>query len=359
MPPNRAVKNNFSISKNRITKAYLIAITLTIIGALFSLSTGSVYVKPANILAIVLKQIPIMDSGISKVWSSTDESIILYIRLPRLILAFLVGAELSAAGVIYQGIFRNPMADPYIIGASSGASLGAAIAIVFFSGMTLFGMGLTPLFAFAGALLTIVIVYGISKIAGRTYTFTLLLAGIAISSFISAFVSFLMYFSDEKLHQIYSWVLGSFSSQGWNEVFLNLPYGICGIALGYLNLRALNILQLGENTAFFTGVDTEHIKRVCLGAASLLTAAAVAVSGVIGFVGLVIPHITRIIIGPDHRSLYPLSAIIGGLYLMLADTVARVILSPTEVPVGIITALLGGPFFLFLLFGKKNRNYIM
>lgn len=221
------------------------------------------------------------------------------------------------------------------------------------------GIGIVPVFAFAGAFLTIILVYSISKIGGRTYSFTLLLAGVAISSFISALVSFLMYFSNEKLQQIYSWILGSFSSQGWEQVLLNIPYGALGLALGYLNLRDLNILQMGESTAFFTGVDTERLKKVCLGTASVLTAAAVAVSGVIGFVGLVIPHIIRIIIGPNHKLLYPLSATVGGLYLMLADTLSRVILSPTEVPVGIITALLGGPFFLFLLFGRKNKQYTM
>ena len=337
--------------------SYIVVIVAIFVGGIISLGAGSVQIPPMTILKILLHKIPLLGSKVIPFWSLTDEAIVLKLRLPRIILSILVGAELSAAGVLYQGIFRNPMADPYIIGASSGASLGASIAILFFSRITFLGMGSVPFFAFMGAFLTIFLVYSLAGIGGRTYSFTLLLSGIAVSSFISALVSFLMYFSDDKLQQIYFWLMGSFASQGWTEVILNLPYGIAGFILASWNLRALNILQLGEDTAFFTGVDTELLKKLSLGAASLLTASAVAVSGIIGFVGLIIPHITRLVVGHDYKRLFPLSALIGGLYLMLADTLSRVIIAPTELPVGILTALFGGPFFLYLLFRKKNKNY--
>lgn len=338
-------------------KIYLAMFFAVVGGGIFALSIGTVKIPPVTILKMFVHKIPIIGSHIIPSWTSVEESIILQLRLPRIILSILVGAELSAAGVIYQGIFRNPMADPYIIGASAGASLGATLAILLFSGMKILGVGSIPFFAFIGAFVTIFLVYNLASIGGRTYSFTLLLSGIAVSSFISALVSFFMYFSDQKLHQIYFWLMGSFSYQGWSEVILNLPYGITGFILAFWKLRELNILQLGEDTAFFTGVDTERLKKVNLAAASILTASAVAVSGIIGFVGLIIPHITRLIAGPDYRRLFPLSAMVGGFYLMLADTLSRVIIAPTELPVGILTALFGGPFFLYLLFQKKNKNY--
>jgi len=344
-------------AKKRIARIYLILLVLALFGTFFSLGVGAVKVPPSDILKIILSRVPALKDKVAPTWTESHEVIILKLRLPRIILTFLVGAELSAAGVIYQGIFRNPLADPYIIGASSGASLGAALAILLFSGMSLLGVGPIPLFAFTGSLLTVIVVYVVAGITGRANSNTLLLSGVAVSSFISALVSFLMYFSDQKLHQIYFWLLGSFSSQGWKEVYINLPYGIAGFLVGLCNLRALNIFQLGENTAFFTGVDIELMKKISLAAASLLTASAVSVSGVIGFVGLIIPHVVRMIVGPDHRKLYPMSALAGGIYLMLADTVSRIVIAPTELPVGILTALFGGPFFLYILMRNAKRDF--
>lgn len=340
-------------------RKYTALIAAIIFGGILALGIGSVSISPVIIMKIIIHKIPFLGRNVTADWSYSQEAILLQLRLPRIVLSFLVGAELSAAGVIYQGIFRNPMADPYVIGASSGASLGATLAILLFSGLKIWGIGSVPFFAFLGSAVTIVVVYVISSVGGRTYSFTLLLAGIAVSSFISALVSFFMYFSDNKLHQIYFWLLGSFSSQGWDDVILNLPYGVAGYIIGVLNLRALNLMQLGEETAFSTGVDVELTKKVSLAAACLLTASAVSVSGIIGFVGLIIPHITRLIIGPDHRKLFNFSALVGGLYLMIADTFSRVIISPTELPVGILTALFGGPFFIYLLFKKKNKDYRM
>ena len=345
------------LTTNKEYRVYLLVTMGIVAGFIFSLGIGSVYVPPGEIAKMILNRLPLLAGKITRDWSATNEAIVLQLRLPRVILAFMIGSQLSAAGVIYQGVFRNPMADPYIIGASTGASLGASLGILFFPALKVFGVGSTPLFAFLGSAGTVFLVYSLASIGGRTYSFTLLLSGVAVSSFMSAIVSFLMYFSDDKLRRIYVWMMGSFSSQGWNEIYINLPYALVGFLMAYWNLRYLNILQLGEETAFFTGVDTERLKKVTLSAAALLTASAVAVSGVIGFVGLIIPHITRMIIGPDYRQLLPLSSLIGGLYLMLADTVSRVIIAPTELPVGVLTALFGGPFFIYLLFQKKNRDY--
>lgn len=338
-------------------KAYGLVIAAIILGGILALATGSVAIEPLKIVKILLHKIPGIGPLISVDWTLAEESIIWQIRMPRIILALLVGGELSAAGVIYQGIFRNPMADPYVIGASSGASLGATLAILMFSGVKILGVGSVPLFAFVGAAATIVLVYAIANAGGRADSSTLLLSGIAVSSFLTALVSFFMYFSGNKLQNIYFWLMGSLASQGWSGVILNFPYGVVGLVIGSFNLRALNILQLGENTAFFTGVDTELTKRICLLSASLLTASAVSVSGVIGFVGLIIPHITRIIAGPDHHRLFPISALIGGFYLMMADTLSRTIIQPTELPVGILTSLLGGPFFMYLLLKRKKGSY--
>lgn len=347
--------NYINLEKNKSRRIYLALILCIMIVCVFSLGLGSVRIAPLNIIKMFLYRLPGINSKIIKNWPDIQEAIIFKLRLPRIILSFLVGAELSTAGVLYQGVFQNPMADPYIIGASAGASLGAAIAIAFFSQIKIWGISPITIFAFLGSIFTVFIVYNISSIKGRTYSFTLLLSGVAISSFISALVSFLMYFSNEKLHQIYFWLLGSFSFQGWKEVLLNLPYGIIGFILGSITLRSLNIMQLGEDTAFFSGVDTEALKKVSLISASLLTASAVAVSGVIGFVGLIIPHVTRLIIGPDNRRTFFVSAMVGGLYLTIVDTISRIIIQPTELPVGILTAIFGGPFFLHLLFKKKKQ----
>jgi iron complex transport system permease protein len=337
-------------------KICMLTIVLIIFGVILSLVVGPVYISPVSIIKILIQKVSLLKARQFSL-SITERDIIVYLRLPRIVLAFLVGAELSAAGVIYQGVFRNPMADPYIIGSSAGASLGATLAIIFLPGYKIFGIGPIPFFAFIGALTTVFLVYSLASMGGRTYSQTLLLAGIAVGSFITALVSFFMSYSTNQLHRIYFWIIGNFSFQGWNEIKLNIPYAAIGFLIGLFNLRALNILQLGEDTAFFTGVDVERLKKVSLVSAALLTASAVSVSGIIGFVGLVVPHIVRILIGPDHRRLFVLSSLIGGLYLMLADTISRVIIKPSELPVGILTALLGGPFFLYLLFLKKNKDY--
>ncbi|GAB7015115.1 FecCD family ABC transporter permease [Methanogenium cariaci] len=262
------------------------------------------------------------------------------LRLPRVIAAILVGAGLAAAGTAMQGLFRNSMADPYIIGTSAGGAFGAAVTIVFLGGLFL------PLFAFFGAIGSTFMVYAIATRNGRASVETLLLTGIAISMFFSSILSFLMYSAGKSLHQIVFWLMGGFWNVSWNDVWLGLLIPVGGILLIFF-ARDLNILSLGEEDALHLGVNVEQFKRILLFVSSALTAVAVSIAGAIGFIGLITPHVMRLIVGPDHRILFPTSMLAGGFFLLLADTLARSFLG--EMPVGVITSFVGAPFFIMLL----------
>lgn len=270
----------------------------------------------------------------------TSYLIVYSIRLPRVIAAVLVGAGLAAAGAAMQGLFRNSMADPYIIGTSSGGAFGAAFTIVFLGG------ALLPVFAFFGAIGSTFLVYAIATRHGRAPVETLLLTGIAISMFFSSILSFLMYSAGNSLHQIVFWLMGGLWNVSWNDVWLGLLIPIGGILLIDL-ARDLNILSLGEEDALHLGVNVEQFKRVLLFLSSALTAVAVSIAGSIGFIGLITPHVIRLIVGPDHRILFPASMLAGGLFLLIADTLTRSFLG--EMPVGVITSFVGAPFFIMLL----------
>jgi iron complex transport system permease protein len=273
----------------------------------------------------------------------TQETIVRDIRLPRILLGAIVGFALSTAGAIMQGFFRNPMADPSIIGVSSGAAVGAVATIAF---PLVFPFGLQAA-AFVGALLAAFGVYVIATENGRTPVATLLLAGIAIQTFLGAVISYMLLQSGESLEEAILWLMGHLQYSSWGRIEETLPVTLLffGILLAYA--RDLNVLLLGEEDAHALGIDVERTKRLLLAGSSVITAAAVAVAGVIGFVGLIVPHMMRLIVGPDHRILIPTSALAGATFLVLADTVARS--GPAEVPVGIVTAAVGAPFFLFLL----------
>ncbi|MDD4132751.1 MAG: iron chelate uptake ABC transporter family permease subunit [Methanocorpusculum sp.] len=281
-------------------------------------------------------------SGLSLLTFDSEmiQKLLFEVRLPRVLGALLVGGGLAAAGCVMQGLFRNPMADPYIIGTSTGGALGAACAIVFLGGL------LMPLFAFIGAAASTITVYIISKRNGRMAVETLLLSGIAVSLFLSAMLSFIMYMSGNSLHQIMFWMMGGFWNMYWDDVRLALLIPVAAIIL-YVFSRDLNVMALGEEEAIHLGVNTERTKKILLLVSTFITAIAVSVSGCIGFVGLIIPHIMRIFTGPDHRILLPASMLAGSILLIWADTVARSL--PIEIPVGIITAFLGAPFFIYLL----------
>lgn len=280
-------------------------------------------------------------------------AIIWNIRLPRIILCFIVGGALAVCGAAYQGIFKNPMADPFILGVSSGAALGAAIGIVLGFEATLLGLGGKTLLAFAGAILTIFLVYAISRVGRRVPISNLLLSGIAVSQTLSAFMSIIMIFNINDMQQIMFWTMGSFNGKGWAQVKIVLPFIVIGTLFLLTTVRELDIMLLGEDTAMQLGVDTEKLKRRVLIASSVIVGAAVSVTGIIGFVGLVVPHVVRIISGPKHRVLIPFSMVFGGAFLVFCDTLARSLLSQ-EMPVGVITAAFGGPFFIFLL--RRQRK---
>jgi len=310
-------------------------------------------VGPVNIPSFTVLQILFGQMFSSRSWPPVYEVILLNVRLPRVLLCALVGSALSVAGTTMQALFRNPMASPYILGISSGAAFGASLAIVL--GISLVtGIYAVPLMAFLFALLTVFLVYGIAKVRGRTPVETLLLTGIAVASLFSALVSFMLYVAGEKLSRIVFWLMGGFWASDWNKVVIASPLILLGIAATFLFSRHLNLILMGEETALNLGLEVETFKKIILVFASLITAAAVSVCGIIGFVGLIIPHAMRIVVGPNHRILLPSSCLVGAMFLVWVDTLARTIIQPTELPIGIITALLGVPFFLYLLRKRKR-----
>jgi len=272
---------------------------------------------------------------------ATSETIVRQIRLPRIVLGATVGFALAAAGTVMQGFFRNPLADPSIIGVSSGAALGAVAAIVFAATLPL------PVMAFIGALLAAFAVYAIATRNGETPVATLLLAGVAIQTFLGAVISFMLVQAGESLREAVFWLMGHLHNSTWAEVEVTLPLAVLTVGVLYAYAHDLNVLLLGEADAHALGIEVERTKRILLALASVVTAAAVAVAGVIGFVGLVVPHVMRLLVGPDHRILLPTSALAGASFLVTADTLARS--GTAEVPVGIVTAAVGAPFFLYLL----------
>jgi iron complex transport system permease protein len=276
-------------------------------------------------------------------------TILFEIRLPRVALVALIGAALAASGATYQGLFRNPLADPYLIGVAAGAGLGATLALYWDWPRSALGLNALPLSAFLGATLTVLLVL-LSAQTGRALPLaTLLLAGVAIGSFATAISTFVMLRSPEGVSRAFNWLLGGYGGGGWAAVGIACPYLIVGLGILQLHARALNLLQLDEDEARQLGLHVERIKLTLVGAATLMTAAAVAFGGLIGFVGLVAPHMLRLLGGPDYRRLIGLSALGGAAFLLLADLLARTVLAPQELPVGVITALIGAPFFVFVL----------
>lgn len=320
----------------------------------FATTIGSVQIPFLTTFSILLSRVPAID--IAPTWPSTLETIILEIRLPRVILAGIVGAALSVAGATYQGLFRNPLADPYLIGVAQGASLGAVIGFLLPSHWHGIGLGIIPLLAFAGALASVSIVYGISRVGRMLAVTRLILAGVALGALLSAIVSYLTITSGEKIHGIIFWLMGSFSLSQWSEIRIALPVVAAGVIVIMIYSRSLNLIQLGEEQAQQLGINVERLKVILLGAATLITAAAVSFVGIIGFVGIIIPHMVRLIWGPDYRFLLPLSVLTGGVFLIVADIAARTIMAPSEIPVGVFTAACGAPFFLYLL---RQRTKIL
>jgi iron complex transport system permease protein len=306
---------------------------------------ASAGVGPVSVPAVVVsKAVAGALPGVSTAVPKPARTIVVQVRLPRVALAAIVGFALAAAGTVMQGFFRNPLADPSIVGVSSGAAVGAVAAIVAPASLP-FGVGVRGA-AFVGAVATAFAVYLIATDGGRTPVATLLLAGVAVQTFLGAVVSYLLLHAGESMDRVVFWLMGHFADATWDDVVLAVP-AVPLVCLLLPFARDLNVLLLGEQDAHSLGIEVERVKRLLLAVAALVTGAAVAVSGVIGFVGLVVPHVLRLLVGPDHRVLLPTSALAGASFLVAADTIARA--GPAEVPVGIVTAALGAPFFLYLL----------
>ncbi len=313
---------------------------------------GSVHIPFLTTGQILLSRLPFV--GITHTWPGSLETIILDIRLPRVFLAGLVGAALAIAGATYQGLFRNPLADPYLIGVAQGASLGAVIGFLLPFDWRGAGSGVIPLLAFVGAIFSVAIVYLLARVGKTLPMTTLILAGVALGALWGSVVSYLIINSGEKMHGIIFWLMGSFSLSEWSEVKIVLPYVVVGIVIILLYARSLNIMQLDEEQAQQLGINVERLKLVLLTAATLITAAAVYFVGTIGFVGIIVPHAVRLLWGADHRFLLPLSVLNGAIFLIVADLIARTAQAPAEIPIGVITALCGAPFFLYLLRRRKR-----
>lgn len=334
-----------------------ILVLLFVVMTVSATGIGTVHIPSREIVSMLLSHVGLVH--FPRTWPATDEIIILQIRLPRVIAAALVGAALSIAGTIFQGLLRNPMADPYVIGTSGGAALGATLGALLAGRFSLLGFGAVPTLAFLGALATMAVVYRLSKVGGRTPVVTLLLAGFAISVILGYTMSFLLIVNDRlqlNTRIIYVWLLGGISVTRWSQVGVIAVIVIAGTALALTLGRSLNALSLGDETAEYLGIPVERHRAAIIVLGSLLTAAAVSGGGLIGFVGLIVPHFLRLLFGPNHTRLLPLAALGGATFLVTADLLSRIAISPTELPVGILTAFIGGPAFLFLL-RRSKREY--
>jgi len=330
------------------------AVLLVVI--LIAVSFGSTPIPMGTIAQILLNGTGLFH--FTRHWDPTAEVIVWQVRMPVVVGAAFVGAGLAVAGVLFQGMLRNPLADPFLIGTSSGAALGAAIAFVLpFD--TLYGtfFPLTPLLAFVGALLTVLLVYAIARVGGQTPVVTLLLAGVVINAVLVAFQTLILTLSPHAqfgIQALFNWLSGGVAVTSWPPIFIVGSIIVAGIIMSLVLSRVLDAFALGEEGAAHLGLHIERYKLVIIMLGSLLTAAAVSISGLIGFVGLVIPHAMRLLLGPRHRLLLPASALSGAIFLTLADLLARVVIAPAVLPVGVFTALVGAPFFLFLLRNSKR-----
>jgi len=329
-------------------------VSALIISALLSTALGAASISFRETAVILLSRLLPFQSLKNAVESmpASHVHIILQIRLPRILTALVTGISLAVSGAVFQAVFRNPMADPFILGISSGSAFGVAVGIV--SGMTALVSARwgVPVFAFLGGTLATGIIYGLSGKSSSTNT--LLLSGIAMNFLLSSLMSLMLYISRDKLESIIYWNLGSFSSASWEEFLVILPWIVLGTAGTVLFTRELNSLSLGDETAHSLGISISNTRIALLILATVNTSASVAVSGTIGFTGLVIPHVVRLIIGPNHRHLIPCAAAGGALFMIICDAAARSLIPPTEIPVGIITAVTGAPYFIFLLKRRKH-----
>lgn len=326
-------------------RPYLFSFFFLIIALFISLAIGSVFLPLQDIFAVI------KGSG-----SDLATNIVWNIRLPRTVLVALTGMALGGSGAAYQGLFRNPLADPFLIGISSGAGLGAVLAMSIDWTYSFWGLMAIPLAAFIAALLTVAVVYFLARVGQTTPITNLILAGVAVSAFATSLMSFLMLRSDGELRRAMSWLMGGSTQLGWEFILIILPYLLIGLGVLMFSGHTLNLLQFGDEQAQQLGLNVSRAKRIILIMASMTTAAAVAFAGIIGFLGLIVPHVIRLWFGGDYRKLLPLSIISGATALLFSDVIARILLAPQEIPVGIITSLAGAPFFLWVLRRSKTQG---
>jgi iron complex transport system permease protein len=327
---------------------------LGILAALLCLQFGAQYVGLSEIVRIVVQMA--WGTHDQVVDSDATATILLHVRLPRVFLGFLVGCSLASVGVALQALLRNPLADPYVLGVSSGAALGVSIAVLFGVGSTMLAVSALPLCGLGGGLIALVVIYRMAASYDRLPIHSVLLAGVILNAIFSALVMFVTSIMDpNRSFGMMTWLMGSLTAPAYPTLLVFSLYLIIGLGLLLKHVRVLNIMAFGEEPARSLGIDTDRTKRYIFLLSALITGAVVSVSGMIGFIGMVVPHAIRLIVGADHRLLMPASALVGGTFLMVADTLARTLLSPSEVPVGIFTALVGGPFFIYLLVWRKDR----
>jgi iron complex transport system permease protein len=340
------------VARRRVTPPWALAAAATVVGAfLTGVLIGPVDIGIGEIARSVLARVPLIDYETPL--TPAEDAIVWELRLPRVALGALVGAMLALAGATYQGVFRNPLADPYLLGVAAGAGLGATIAISY--GPIGADGTLLPLAAFAGAVAAVVGAYAIGRsLGGERTTATLILAGVTVAAFLTAAQTFVQQQNTDTLNEVYSWLLGGLTTAGWREVALIAPYVAFSSAVLLLHRRTLDVLSVGDDEARSLGLDVTRLRLVLVGCATLGTAAAVSVSGLIGFVGIVVPHIVRLTVSASFRVILPLSAALGAAFLVLADAFARTALAPAELPIGVVTAFVGAPFFALVL--RTTRN---
>lgn len=305
-------------------------------------TTGAAGLDPLSVAKAVLDALPgpSLDSGLTEI----ETNILFEIRLPRVVMGAIVGAVLAVAGASYQGVFRNALADPYLLGVAAGAGLGATV-VISATGDSRF----IALFAFLGGMTAVAVTYVLGRSVGRRSATSLILAGVAVAAFATAVQTFVLQQNVDTLREVYSWILGRLVTVGWGEVLELLPYALIATLVLVLSRRLLDVLSIGDEEAVALGIDVPRVRGVIVVAATLATAAAVSVSGLIGFVGIIVPHTIRLIFGWSYRVIIPLSVLFGAAFLMLADVAARTLIAPAELPIGVVTAFFGAPFFLVVL----------
>jgi cobalamin transport system permease protein len=335
----------------------LVAIGVVVLlgSGLLGILIGPIGLSPAGILRELVDGLPL--AHVSSGFSEQEAAILWQLRMPRVVLGGLVGAMLAISGAAYQGVFRNPLADPFLLGVAAGAGLGATLAIAYLPSGTDWPIDPLPVAAFAGALIGVAATYVLGRSGGGTRgTATLILAGVAVASFMTAAQTFVQQRNADTIRQVYAWIFGTLGTAGWREVVLILPYVIVSGAALWLHRRLLDVMSVGDEEASSLGVRASRVRIIVVMAATLGTAAAVAVSGLIGFVGIIVPHTVRMLLGGSYRVVLPLSVVLGAAFLMLTDLLARTVISPSEVPIGVITAFFGAPFFLTVL--RSSRRLV-